>query len=617
MENQALARLEALRRHNADRDWVNRDLYRLLYRPELYELAYERIKSKPGNMTEGNDGKTLDGFSFQVITDLIERLRNESFQFHPARRTFIPKANGKMRPLGIPSPLDKVVQEGLHLILEAIYDSPYGAYFRDSSHGFRPNRSCHTALREFSDHWAGMTWIIEGDIKSCFDEIDHHVLVRLLGKRIQDGRFLNLIWKALRAGYFWGQERRDTLTGSPQGSILSPILANIYLHELDEFLEELRAKYEKGRSRRRPREYDCVLKQRRYWLRKTGGVITPHIKELTKRMRSLPSKDPQDPNYIRVRYIRYADDWIVGVIGPKRLAETITEEIRQFLTERLKLELSQEKTRITHAKTEEAVFLGTRLSTGQARRSEAKITTQRSAGGRMFKRRATGWIPTLKVPTLKLVERLHQRGFCDAKGYPTSQAKWLWLDADQIIGLYNSTLRGLLNYYRFVDNFATLSRIQYILRYSLAKTLAHKYRRSMRQIFRKHGRNLRFQWQLPSGEWKFASFAENTDWTVKTDAFQVHLANPDLLGWHARLRTRSKLGFPCLICGTPKGVEMHHVRHLRKMGIRKPTGFHAVMNALNRKQIPVCKGCHQKIHNGEYDGISLRDLAYDFTARPT
>jgi group II intron reverse transcriptase/maturase len=249
MDNQALICLEALRKHNVDRGWVNFDLYRLLYRPELYEVAYEKIKSKPGNMTAGSDGQTLDGFSHQTIRNLIASLRDESFQFQPARRTHIPKANGKMRALGIPSPRDKVVQEALRLILEAIYDSPHGAYFLESSHGFRPNRSCHTALREFSERWSGVTWIIEGDIKSCFDEIDHHVLVNLLKRKIADGRFLNLIWKALRTGYLWGKERRDTLTGSPQGSILSPILANIYLHELDCFVEQLRLKYDKGQER--------------------------------------------------------------------------------------------------------------------------------------------------------------------------------------------------------------------------------------------------------------------------------------------------------------------------------------------------------------------------------
>jgi hypothetical protein len=215
------------------------------------------------------------------------------------------------------------------------------------------------------------------------------------------------------------------------------------------------------------------------------------------------------------------------------------------------------------------------------------------------------------------VERLRQKGFCNAEGFPTSQKKWLLLDADQIIRLYNSILRGLLNYYRFVDNFASLCRIQYILRFSLAKTLAHKYRRTMSEVFRRHGRNLRFEWVIRDGERKAVQFAENTDWAVRTDAFVTHPPDPDLLGWQTYLRTRSKLGVPCLICGEGGKVEMHHVRHIRKTGVRKPQGFQAVMRALNRKQIPVCRGCHRKIHKGEYDGISLHDLAYDFAASPT
>src|SRR5262249_47934610 len=224
------------------------------------------------------------------------------------------------------------------------------------------------------------------------------------------------------------------------------------------------------------------------------------------------------------------------------------------------------------------------------------------------------WFPILKAPTPKLVERLHQKGFCDADGWPISQERWLLLDVDQIIRLFNSILLGLLNYYRFVDNFVSLARIQYILRYSLAKTLAHKLRCPMRQIFRRHGRNLRFEWKLPNGERKSIEFAENTDWTVQTDAFATYPADLDLLRWHIRLRTNSKRGFPCLICGATEGVEMHHVRHIRKMDGKKPKGFRAVMRALNRKQIPACNACHQKIHNGEYDGVRLGDLAYGFAA---
>jgi group II intron reverse transcriptase/maturase len=615
MENQALTRLEALRKRNADRDWVNSDLYRLLYKPDLYEVAYEKIKSSPGNMTAGTDGTTLDGFSYQVITDLIGNLRDETFQFKPAKRVFIPKANGKMRPLGIASPRDKVVQEGIRMILETIYDSPYGAYFRDSSHGFRPNRSCHTALREFSRQWAGVTWIIEGDVQACFDEIDHHTLIALLKRKIADERFINLIWKALRAGYLWKKERNDTLIGSSQGSILSPMLANVYLHELDCFLERLKAKYDRGTERAKNPEYYRILKRRGKLLVQTNGIWTPEIKTLTKQLRTLPSRKQDDPDFVRIKYIRYADDWIVGITGPKTLAETIKEEIRWFLKEDLKLQLSAEKTHITHAKSEEAFFLGTRLMVGSLR-GEAKISISTSRHGRRFRRRATGWLPILKAPIRKLMERLHRKGFCDSEGFPSSKKAWVGLDADQIIRLYNSILHGLLNYYRFADNFAALSRIQYILRFSLAKTLAHKYRRTMKAMLKKHGRNLHFQWKLSDGRDREVSFAENTDWQVKTDAFAVHPADPDLLAWQVTLRTKSKLGFPCLICGSERHVNMHHVRHIRKMEVRKPPGFLAIMRALNRKQVPVCRECHLKIHSGEYDGLSLKDLAYDFTAKP-
>jgi len=332
-------------------------------------------------------------------------------------------------------------------------------------------------------------------------------------------------------------------------------------------------------------------------------------------MRSLPSKDPRDPDYVRVRYLRYADDWIIGVTGPKALADQIRDEVRQFLKDRLKLDLSLEKTRITHAKSEEAHFLGVRLLIGHDQTSEPKIACQRRPGTRFYRRRSTGWSPILKAPTLKLVARLHQKGFCDANGWPTSQKRWFGLDADQIIRLYNGILRGLLNYYRFVDNFASLWRIQYILRFSLAKTLARKFQTSIRHLFQTHGRTLRFRWERPDGSTHVVEFDENADWRVDKDAFAVRPPDLDLLGWQTSLRTRSKLGYPCLICGATDNVDTHHVRHIRKAGTGKPKGFMRVMLALNRKQIPVCQPCHQKIHSGEYDGIGLKDLAYEFTAR--
>lgn len=616
MSDKALRQLEVLRKRNADRTWVNRDVYRLLYKPDLYEVAYVQLRSDPGNMTAGTDGKTLDNFSIKTIARLIESVRDESFQFKPAKRVYIPKANGKMRPLGIPSPVDKIVQGAIRMVLEAIYDSPRGAFFSNSSHGFRPNRSCHSALRKFGETWTAVPWFVEGDIKACFDEIDHHVLVALMQRKIDDGRFIGLIWKALRAGYLWMHERKDTLMGTPQGSGISPILANIYLHELDVFVEQLRVMHEKGDKRRIDPEYKRIQMNRLYALKVSDGTAADDraIRLLTKQMRRLPSHDTHDPNYVRIRYLRYADDWILGVIGPRSLAEELKEEIRVFLLEHLKLTLSPEKTLITHAATEEARFLGVRLKMARNKPGDALVRTVRRAGNRVFKRRVTGYWPQLLAPIDKLVARLHTKGFCDKAGFPGSKTAWTVLDADQLIRLYNSNLWGLLDYYRFVDNYGAMSRIQYILRFSLAKTLAHKFKVSMKQIFRKYGKNLCYRWQLPNGTIREVLFKENTDWSVNRDGYMVNPPNIDLLRWHVTLRSKSKLGFPCLICGCEQNVEMHHVRHIRKMGVRRPTGFTAVMNALNRKQVPVCSECHDKIHRGEYDGIRLQDLAYDFTA---
>jgi group II intron reverse transcriptase/maturase len=343
MSYRTLERLERLRTLNSNRQWVNHDVYRLMYKEDLYILAYERIKSKPGNMTPGTDEETLDGFSLEAIREMIREMKTEQFRFKPVRQQFIPKPNGKMRKLGIPCVRDKIVQEVIRLILEAIYDSPRGPYFSDSSHGFRPQRSCHTALREFREQWTGVNWLIEGDIRACFDELDHRTLVSLLHKKIQDERFLNLIWKLLNAGYMdLHGMKKDSLIGSPQGGIASPILANVYLHELDEFVETIRSELEKGQEKRRDPVYRQLSKKKAR-LAARGKTRTKEFKELTKRMRATPSRQVSDPNYIRIRYLRYADDWLVGVGGSHALAEEIKQKIKTFLSDHLHLTPSRGK----------------------------------------------------------------------------------------------------------------------------------------------------------------------------------------------------------------------------------------------------------------------------------
>lgn len=601
-------RLETLQKLNGDKEWVNRDLYRILYKEDLYIVAYERIKSKPGNMTPGGDGETLDGTSLESIKDLIAEMRSEKYQPRPVRTSYIPKSNGKMRKLGIPSTRDKLVQEVVRTILESIYDSPKGPYFTTSSHGFRPERNCHSALREIQLKWSGINWIIEGDISNCFDDISHEKLIEIMRKKIDDERFLNLIRKFLNAGYFDMEGRkRNSVAGTPQGGIISPILANIYLSELDLFVEKLREELEKGELKAPNPEYRALVRQKAK-LAKEGKTKSKEFRDILNRMRKLPSLNPTDPNFIRVKYCRYADDWVIGVSGSKKQAEEIKTRIGEYLKSELGLSLSQEKTVITNARDQEAKFLGYLIRIGRTT-EEPKQTKSTNGSGKIFKRRSTGWEVILKAPIDKIILRLTDKGFCK-EGKPIAKTGWQNLDEDQIIAMYSSINRGYQNYYRPADNFSDLSRIQYILKFSLAKTIASKRRKSVSTVLR--GKDIVYTWETPKGT-KTIKFFRNNDWNKDRNGFILG-QEVDKVRIAIRMRTRSKLGAPCCICGEENDVEMHHLRHIRKMTANKESinmGFARIMQSLNRRQIPVCKSCHRKIHAGEYDGLKLSELKYD------
>src|SRR3979411_2411099 len=293
------------------------ELYRQLFNPQLYLLAYGRLYSNKGAMTPGPDGETVDGMSMGKIGRIIDALRHERFRFKPVRRTYIPKKNGKKRPLGLPSWSDKLVGEVVRLLLEAYYEPQ----FSDRSHGFRKRRGCHTALREIHRTWTGTVWFIEGDISDCFGSLSHDVMLRILAEKIQDQRFLRLIRNMLKAGYLEDWEYRETLSGCPQGGVVSPILSNIYLHKLDEYVEqELIPQYTRGTSRRYNPEYDRTRK-RLSRARRTGDRAA--ARDLEKKALELPSHDPADPGYRRIRYVRYADDTLLGFNGPRAEAEEI------------------------------------------------------------------------------------------------------------------------------------------------------------------------------------------------------------------------------------------------------------------------------------------------------
>jgi len=327
-------------------------VYRMLYNPELYLRAYARLYANEGAMTPGITSETVDGMATRKIERIINDLRYERYRWTPVRRIEIPKKNRKLRPLGLPTWSDKLLQEAIRSILEAYYEPR----FSNHSHGFRAGRGCHTALCEIRENWIGTKWFIEGDIRGCFDNINHQRLLEILSEHIRDNRFLELIRHLLQAGYLERWCYGATLSGAPQGGVLSPLLSNIYLDKLDQFVEqELLPTYNQGRRRRKNQYYSALmLKARR--CRDRGRI--EEAQAVRRQARELPSQDTYDPIYRRIHYCRYADDFLLGFAGPKNEAEEIKMRIRAYLIETLKLELSQEKTLITHATDQAARFLG-------------------------------------------------------------------------------------------------------------------------------------------------------------------------------------------------------------------------------------------------------------------
>lgn len=384
--------LESLKSKACNKSYKYERLYRNLYNPQFYLLAYQRIQAKPGNMTAGTDGKTIDGMGMARINALIEKMRDFSYQPNPARRTYIPKSNGKMRPLGIPSFDDKLTQEVVRLILESIYEPT----FSDYSHGFRINRSCHTALKYVQKYFTGTKWFVEGDIKGCFDNVDHHVLIAILRKRIADEHFIGLLWKFLKAGYMEDWNYHNTYSGTPQGSIISPILANIYMNELDSYMAEYAEKFNCGNRRKINPAFKkkldvCRGKEQRLkrnlskMSEEEKEGLSAEIRELRRSLKSMPYSDQMDDSYKRLCYIRYADDFLIGVIGSKEDAEQIKQDVGCFIRDKLHLEMSEEKTLITHGH-DAAKFLGYEVTIAKGEHNKKTKTgaTRRVNNGKVL-----------------------------------------------------------------------------------------------------------------------------------------------------------------------------------------------------------------------------------------
>lgn len=602
--------LESLSSKACNSNYRYQRLYRNLYNPEFYLIAYQKIQAKQGNMTAGTDGKTVDGIGMKRINALIARLKDFSYQPAPARRTYIPKANGKKRPLGIPSFDDKLVQEVVRMILESIYEPT----FLNTSHGFRPKRSCHTALQYVQKNFTGVKWFVEGDIKGCFDHVDHHALVNILRRRIQDEHFIGLIWKFLKAGYMENWVYHNTYSGTPQGSIISPILANIYLNELDVFMAQYAQTFRQGNKRRINPAYKKPLDKRRgkqEWLKRNESKISPEqkatvmaeINEINQYLRTIPYVDPMDDSYKRLVYVRYADDFLIGVIGSKADARQVKIDVGMFIREQLHLELSQEKTLITHG-TDFAQFLSFQITT-----SKEQNSTRTKAG--YVKRSYTGRIK-LYVPKEKWLKRLLSYGALKIHYDKDNGNKEIWepvcrsslrnLDDLEILNQYNAEIRGLYNYYRIAHNATVLNNFLYVMKYSMYKTFAGKYRTSMQKIIRKYTRGKDFvvTYQSKSGEKSVVFYNQGMRRDTHVDA-----TNPDIIGRANENRSYTSLvqrlkGGQCEWCGaTDVEIEIHHIRKLKDLSGKAEWERHMI--ARRRKTMALCHNCHVKLHAGKLD----------------
>lgn len=568
-------------------------LYRYLLRPDLYFAAYKNLYANKGASTKGVDDDTADGFSKEKVERIIQSLEKESYTPKPARRSYIKKKNSKkQRPLGIPTFTDKLVQEALRMILEAVYKPT----FSPCSHGFRPYRSCHTALKSLKREFTGVSWFIEGDIKGCFDNIDHHTLVQILQEKVKDARLLKLIWKFLKAGYLEDWKYHATYSGCPQGGIISPLLANIYLNELDKFAGKVAGEFYQPRERVHTVEYDRVcgqLSKLRKLLKTASGLEKAKLLAEQKRWKTQLLQTPCTSKTDKVmKYIRYADDFIIGVKGSREDCEKLKAQFADFISCQLKMELSQEKTLITHS-SQYAKFLGYLI---RVRRD----STAKPVGNHLIRSR-NGKVELCVPFQEKIMPFLFRKSTIKQKPDGTIEPiarKFLYNCTDlEIIAAFNAELRGMCNYYGLASNFNRLGYFAYLMEYSCLKTLAGKHKTTARKILGRYqaGKAWGIPYETAKGK-KLCRFANFMD-CKNPVSFDETIIDYTLRYGNNRNTLEKRLSAEvCELCGKA-GVplEIHHVNKVKNL--KSKEYWEQVMIAKRRKTLALCHQCHTNIHH--------------------
>jgi group II intron reverse transcriptase/maturase len=599
-----IRRLEALETISKQGKRIN-GLFRLLENPILWHEAYAKIYANKGAMTPGVDKTTLDGFSEERVATIIAQLKDGTYRFQPVRRTYVPKKNGKKRPLGISSGDDKLVQEVVRIILERIYEP----IFDDHSHGFRPKRSPHTALEQIGRQWTAVKWFVDMDIRDYFNTIPHNLLMELLKKKIEDTRFLGLIQAMLNAGYLEDWHYHATYSGVPQGSIVSPVLANVLLHELDSFMSTMKHQFDRGKKRKAHTIYRryCGRIER---LRRKGDSlkgkegekqelqrIQDEIRRVDQSRKQLPSGDPFDDEYKRLYFCRYADDFCIGIIGSRADAEQVRQEVRQFIEQNLKLTIAEEKSHIRQSK-RGVTFVGYELKTYSGDR-----VIKLKRGRRHTTMKSISEQIQLQIPKDRMQKFCAQKGYgMYATGKATHKPQWINLTDAEIILAYNGELRGLANYYALAPSVKkTLHKLEWIWQTSLLKTLANKHKTSVNKV----AKRLRTEEGL-------RLTVKREQETRYINAFRLkHLRipsphNPQLdeepngyIWTLSRSEVIKRLnGKQCEYCETMEGpFEVHHIRKLKDVAKGKVL-WQRMMAARRRKTLILCRTCHHQLHAG-------------------
>ena len=587
--NSMVDKLNDLYFHSSDNLSIDRKLYKMINK-DLLLLAYSNIKSKPGNLTPSLNPQTLDGVSDKFFDQLVTSLISGRFSFQASRQVNISKPTGGERTLRIAPPRDKIVQEAIRLILNAVFEP----IFLNTSHGFRPNRSCHTALEDISIRWTGLTWAIEGDIYKCFDTIDHGLLMIIIEEKIQDREFTKLIRKSLKAGYFEFTTYKANAIGTPQGSIISPILANIFMHQLDLYVESLAKEFNKGyrsSTSKNSRSFEYQISK----YRKAGDFTK--VKELIKLRNSSSSINTHDPDFKKLDYVRYADDWVIGVKGSFDDAKLILSKVKCKLLE-MKLNLNTDKTKITNLYNERVLFLGVEIF-------YSKVNTIREYWNNniLFSQRKVSNI-RMEAPLTRVIKRLTEAKFI-AKGKAAPRFLWLHHTHGQILHLYNSVVRGYLNYYSFVHNYNSLVQVmQTIVKSSCAKLLAAKFSLNTRaKVYSKFGSLMEFADNkgnkhcfIPPKYGVTRKFKTSRIPKVDVTVTQTNIDNLPMIPLYTQKSVSTFESLICRNCNSDYRVEMHHIRALKDLN-PKISGIDKLMIKARRKQIPLCRDCHMNYHN--------------------